>query len=268
MGSEYVVQINSREASAPELAPLAFAGYAHFTAAQVRDHRLRGLDLHLNRLRQASERMFGHALPDERIRDHLRTALALGAADISLTVTVYSRPGEFVAAGDAPELDVLVRTAPPNSGPTGPLALTTIEYERPLPELKHVGEVMKTYALRQAVRQGFDDAAFVDRQGRLSEGTIWNLAFWDGESVVWPEAGMLLGTTMGVLRRQLPAAGIGQRARAITHADLAGFRGAVVLNSWTPAVPVGRIGTVAFDNSDALAELLHRAYREEPLVAP
>lgn len=50
--------------------------------------------------------------------------------------------------------------------------------------MKHIGEVAKTYLLRQAVAQGFDDAAFVDRRGRLSEATIWNLAFWDGAAVV------------------------------------------------------------------------------------
>ncbi len=73
---------------------------------------------------------------------------------------------------------MLVRTGPPSSGPAGPLALTAVAYERVLPGVKHVGEVAKTYFLREAVGQGFDDAAFVDRRGRLVEATIWNLAFW------------------------------------------------------------------------------------------
>ncbi|CAM3761241.1 aminotransferase class IV [Kibdelosporangium persicum] len=78
-----------------------------------------------------------------------------------------------------------VRTAPPSSGPTGPLPLAVVEHEHVLPAVKHVGEVAKTYYLRQAVKQHFDDAAFIDRRGRLSEATIWNLAFWDGTAVVW-----------------------------------------------------------------------------------
>lgn len=36
-----------RPATATDLAPLAFAGYAHFTAMQVRGGGVRGLDLHL-----------------------------------------------------------------------------------------------------------------------------------------------------------------------------------------------------------------------------
>ncbi|MGY5137778.1 branched-chain amino acid aminotransferase, partial [Streptomyces nigrescens] len=53
----FVVQRNGVAATAEELAPLAFAGYAHFTALQVRDGRVRGLDLHLERLRSASLEM-------------------------------------------------------------------------------------------------------------------------------------------------------------------------------------------------------------------
>ncbi|MGW5387955.1 aminotransferase class IV family protein [Nocardia sp. NPDC003963] len=262
----HTAQIDGRTASAAELAPLAFAGYAHFTAAQVRDGGIRGLDLHLNRLREASGELFGHALPDDRVRELLRAALAASPADVSLTATVFSRTGEFVAAGA--DLSVLVRTGPPASGPSGPLALAVVEYERPLARVKHVGEVAKTYYLRRAVRQGFDDAAFVDRAGRFSEATIWNLAFWDGDSVVWPRADILSGTMMGSVGRQLDRLGVPQRTEEIAVPDLPGLAGAVVMNSWTPAVLVHRIGTVTVPVAPDFAELLRRAYVREPLVAP
>lgn len=264
----HIAQLDGRDATAADLAPLAFAGYAHFTAAQVRDGGLRGLDLHLERLRTASERMFGRALPDDRVRAHLRTALAAGPAEVSLTATVFARPGEFTADPGTAEPNLLVRTGPPASGPAGPLALATVEYERALAEVKHVGEVAKTHYLRQAVRQGFDDAAFIDRRGRLSEATIWNLAFWDGSAVVWPRADILLGTTMGIIRRRLPELGVPQRTQDLTLGDLPGLEGAVVMNSWTPAVPVHRIGSVALPEAPAFVDLLHRAYRAEPLAAP
>ena len=50
----FAVQLDGQAATQADLAPLAFAGYAHFTALQVRGHRVRGLDLHLRRLRTAS----------------------------------------------------------------------------------------------------------------------------------------------------------------------------------------------------------------------
>ncbi|MGP3986942.1 aminotransferase class IV family protein [Streptomyces sp. 3N207] len=264
----YAVQRDGRTATTEELAPLAFAGYAHFTAMQVRDGRVRGLDLHLERLRSASLELFGRALPDDRVRSYLRTALESGPPDVSLTAVVYSSAGEFTADAADAELSVLVRTGPAASGPAGPLELGTVEYERPLPTVKHVGEVAKTYFLRQAQEQGFDDAAFVDRRGRLSEGTIWNFAFWDGEAVVWPRAEMLGGTMMAMVRRGLDRLGVPQHDREITLADLPALAGAVVLNSWTPGIPVHRIGAVPLPAAPSFLDVLHRAHEAEPPVSP
>ncbi|MFI5523373.1 aminotransferase class IV family protein [Streptomyces platensis] len=260
----FVVQRNGLAATAEELTPLAFAGYAHFTALQVRDGRVRGLDLHLERLRSASLEMFGRALPDDRVRTYLRTALRAGPADLSLIATVYSPAGEFTVAGPDVEPELLVRTAPPATGPEGPLALAAVEHERDLPAVKHVGEVAKTYRLRRAVEQGFDDAAFVDRRGRLSEATIWNLAFWDGNSVVWPAADMLTGTMMGIIRRQLERLGVPHRTEDISLDELPALAGAVVMNSWTPGVPVHRIGSVPLPDAPLFLKQLQRAYEAEP----
>jgi branched-subunit amino acid aminotransferase/4-amino-4-deoxychorismate lyase len=265
--NSFVAQLNGRTATAADLSPLAFAGFAHFTAMQVRGGRVRGLDLHLHRLRNASIELFGHALSDERLRAHLTSALEAGPSDVSLTATMYSRAGEFTAPGVGSDPDVLIRTSPPSSGPKGPLALAAFEHERMLPAIKHVGEIAKTYLMRKAVEQGFDDAAFVDRSGRLSEASIWNLAFWDGTSVVWPEAAMLTGTMMSIVRRQLHRLGIPQRVQEITLANLPQLRGAVVMNSWTPGVAVSRIGSVALPEAPAFLDILHRAYEAEPPVA-
>lgn len=253
----FAVHRNGRPATADDLAPLAFAGDAHFTAMQVRDGRVRGLDLHLARLREASQELFGVALPEDRVRDAMRVAIQAGPSDVTLTATIY--PGE-----DEP--DLLVRTRAAASPPAGPLALAAYEYERFLPAVKHVGELAKSHLARRAVRDGFDDAAFVDRKGRFTEASIWNLVFLDGDSVVWPEADMLVGTTMGVLRRQLARLGVPQRVRPVTSDDLPGYAGAAVLNSWTPGVPVSRIGSVPMPEAPAFLATLHRAYQAEPPV--
>lgn len=266
--SASVVQRGGRAATAEDLAPLAFAGYAHFTAMQVRGGQVRGLDLHLERLWVASLELFGQALPDDLVRSYLRTALEGSPADVSLTATVYSPAGEFTAGRADVEPEMLVRTGPAASGPEGPLTLATVQYERVLPAVKHVGEVAKTYFLRQAVQQGFDDAAFVDRQGRLSEASIWNLAFWDGATVVWPTAEKLAGITMGIVRRQLDRLGVPQRDQEVTLADLPALAGAVVMNSWTPGVAVHRIGSVPVPDAPSFVALLHQAYDAEPLTSP
>jgi branched-subunit amino acid aminotransferase/4-amino-4-deoxychorismate lyase len=262
-----ITLLNGRPAEAADLAPLAFAGFAHFTAMQVRDRRVRGLDLHLERLREASDELFGRHLSDETVLGQLHRALATAAPDSSLTCFVSSRPGEFARAGDDVDLDVLVKVTDPATPPAGPLSLDVVEHERHLPRVKHVGEVSKTLLLRRANAHGFDDAAFTDRSGRLSEATIWNLAFWDGRSVVWPRAEVLPGVTMRILARRLDAIGVPQRTEEIRPGDLDGTVAAAVMNSWSPGIPVARIGDRKLRQDQEFIETLHAVYAEEPLVA-
>jgi branched-subunit amino acid aminotransferase/4-amino-4-deoxychorismate lyase len=268
--SSSLALIDGRPANAAELAPLAFAGFAHFTAIQVRGRKVKGLDLHLARLREASLRLFGQAIPTSVVTEQMRAAVEAGPEDLSLTATIFTRAGEFNADGMDALPSVLVRTAPPSNGPAGPLRLAAVEYERPMASIKHVGEVAKTYYLHEAQRRGFDDAVFVDRHGRLSEATIWNMAFWDGEGVIWPRADLLAGTMMGVVRRQLDIKGIPQREAEVTLETLQTLSGAAVMNSWTPGVTVSAVGEQAIPHSTEFMTLLHEALAAEPAspIAP
>lgn len=263
----YPALINAVPVQDADLAPFAFSGFAHFTAMQVRDRQVKALDLHLARLREASIGLFGAALSDETIRSGIRSAIDQGPPDMSLTATVYPPGREFTADGMGAEPCILIRTAPPSDGPAGPVRLMVVEHERHLAAIKHVGEGAKTYYLRQAVAQGFDDAAFIDRRGRLSEATIWNLAFWDGDAVVWPRADILAGTMMGTVQRQLKRLGVPQHHRDIRPADLAGFSGAAIMNSWTPGVAVTAIGPTGIPEARPFLDLLRAACNAEPALA-
>ena len=243
-------------------ADLAFAGFAHFTAMQVRDGAVRGLDLHLTRLHDASRELFGRDLDGGVVRDRMRQALAAAPSAVTMRVIVHPPEGESTVPDPARGLEVTVRTGAASDGPSGPLALDVVEHERFFPQVKQVGEGAKTYHLWKAQAAGFDDAAFVDRSGRFSEATIWNLAFHDGDTVVWPRAAMLVGTTMAILQRQLRSAGIPQREQVVT-ADDVGWLSAVVMNSWTPAVPISRIGAHRPPRDPRFEEILRQAFLAE-----
>lgn len=262
----YRTMIDGHEALMSDLSSLAFSGFAHFTAMQVRDGAIRGLDLHLQRLRLASMEMYGQANSDDEVRAYFRSAIECGPVNLSLTATVFSRSGEFTAVGAFNDPGILIRTSPAAQGPTGPLRLDAVTHERPLPSIKHVGEATKTYYLRKAVEKGFDDAAFVDKRGHISEATIWNLAFWDGHTVVWPKAELLNGITMQIVKRQLEALGAPQREESLTLEAVQKLSGGVVMNSWTPGIPVSGIGETTLPVSDRFGDLLHQAYQMEPEV--
>lgn len=150
----YPTLIDNRTASASELAPLAFSGFAHFTAMQIRGHKAKGMDLHLARLREASLALFGKALPDENILASIRLALEQGPADMSLTVTLFVPDGEFTAASKGALPSMLVRTGPPHDGPAHPLRLQAVEHERHLASIKHVGRRRQDLISSSGVRAG------------------------------------------------------------------------------------------------------------------
>ncbi|WP_125557652.1 aminotransferase class IV family protein [Pseudoalteromonas rubra] len=256
--------VNGTLLQSSQMSQLAFSGFAHFTAMQVRDGMVKGMDLHLDRLRHASVELFGQTLSDEEILTSVRTAIAAAGTDLSLTVTLYSAHGEFTLDSMDTQPSIMVRTSAPANGPSGSLKLLATEYSRPLPHIKHVGEISKTYYLHKAAQQGYDDAVFIDDTGCLSEGTIWNLAFWDGETVIWPQAAKLQGTMMSMVQRQLRLLNIKQRTESVTLASLPSLCGAVVMNSWTPGVEVAEISGHRLKESQSLSALLHRAYQAEP----
>ena len=140
-----------------------------------------------------------------------------------------------------------------------------MQHERHVAQVKHVGEVSKTLLLRLAKERGFDDAAFMDGSGRLSEATIWNLALWDGSGVIWPEADILYGVTMQILQRQLRAQGVEQETRSIAAASIDESFSVAVLNSWSPGIGVQSIGSRRLASTRKFLDLLHDTYQLEPL---
>src|SRR3546814_3650403 len=61
-----VILCNGRRAEAADLVALAMRNHGHFTTMQVRDGAVRGLDLHLARLREATAELFDVAFDDAR----------------------------------------------------------------------------------------------------------------------------------------------------------------------------------------------------------
>lgn len=234
----------------------ALGGYGHFTAMQVRDGRVRGLDHHLRRLVTGTRLLFGTELDPDFVRACVRR-LVVGEGALSVRVLISARA---LDKDEAMPTRVLVRTGPPHPPETAPLRLRSVRYQRVLPEVKHVGTFGLIHHSRQARLAGYDDALFVDHDGRVSEASIWNVGFLAGDTVVWPEAAVLPGTTMQVLREQLAALGVAQETREVRPAELPGFDAMFVTNSETPGRLVTSVDDVGLAADPRAAELLSKAY--------
>lgn len=252
------VELNGEPVDSVNVDLLRATSYGHFTSMQVRDGRVRGLDLHLERLDAASRELFGSGLPGDRVLAHLRGALhRSGARDASVRIAAFRGATLLVTVSD------------PIAPTATPPRLLAVEHERAVPHLKHTGTFALVYFGEQARSAGYDDAIFVDRAGHISEATIWNVCFAAGDRIVWPRAAVLPGITMLTLQQGLAATGVDSEEREIALADLDSYDAAYLTNSIDPALPIASItgpgGTVTYGAHATSAAAIAKAYAAVPL---
>ncbi|MBB6552188.1 aminotransferase class IV [Nonomuraea rubra] len=226
------------------------ARYGHFTAMQVRDRRVRGLDRHFERLEAANRELFGAELDRAAVLASIRAVLDGGVRDAGLRVNV-------VEYGGRPR--VVAAAYPPHPPLKGPLHVTPVVYQRYLPHIKQSFGFQQTHILRQAAREGFDEALLTTADGLISEGAITNLGGFADGRLVWPDAPMLRGITMSLLQDL----DVPQERRPLKVADLTGFDQVFLCNSWG-VMPVGGVDGVPLRQDAGLLARLTGHYESVP----
>lgn len=253
-------QIDGEPATVEALAPVLMSNYGAFTSMQVEDGAVRGLDLHLDRLQHEALTLFGVAVPEARLRERMRAALAGQAGRRSLRVQLFLETVTLRVPDALGEPSVLTVVSDPANPLCDPLRLQTQDYAREAPDLKHNGTFGLTRARRAAKAASFDDALFVGADGLVSEGSIWNIGFVEGGRIVWPQAPMLRGVGQRLLENGLDLVGLDSEIRPIDRTALAAFRQAFICNSATPACPVGNIDGRSLDIDPELIDRLQAAW--------
>jgi branched-subunit amino acid aminotransferase/4-amino-4-deoxychorismate lyase len=244
------VEVNGLNATDDQLRALTFNHFGHFTAMQVRECRVRGLELHLARLAAANREVFGADLNSAAVRDHIRHALGADTRDASVRVYVHeleSRPS------------VIVTVRPPGGMRESPWKLQTVPYQRPVAHIKHASDFGQGYYQRLAQRNGFDEALLTGPGGVISEGSVTNVGFWDGAGITWPDAPALAGITMQLLNRQLPGLGLTPGHAQVRTQEVASFSGVFVTNARGIAA-VSRVDGAAVPVDARLMSTLADAY--------
>lgn len=262
------ILLNGEPASADDLRHLVQTNYGHFTVFRVESGGVRGLDLHLDRLQLATRELFGSELDRERVRGYLHRAVAEAEGELSVRVNVFSRMLDRERLDRSVEVDVLVIATPALPRVPKPLRVRSFVYARELPTIKHVGTFPLFHYRRLAQQAGCDDALFVDADGRISEGSIWNIGFVDRDGVVvWPEAPQLDGVGMQLLKVGLERIGVPSVMRAVRLKELDAFSTAFFTNASVPLQPIAAIDDYGFVGSSPVNEMLARCY-ETSVVQP
>ncbi|WP_425990655.1 aminotransferase class IV [Brevundimonas sp. TWP2-3-2] len=242
-----------------DLRYLAIVNYGAYTSFRIEDAGVRGLDLHLARLDASAIELFGEALAEDRLRDLMRLALG-DRRDAWLRVSLFSReilPRSPSARGRP---SVMTVVSPPPPPLAGRMRLQARTYVRDDAHLKHTATFPLIHARRLAIDAGFDDALFADADGLISEGSLWNIGFLTGDTVVWPQAPMLAGVAQSLIEAGLGAAGLSGTTRPVHLTDLDAFDAAFLCNSATPACPITAIGDHVFGAAPERIDRLARAW--------
>jgi branched-subunit amino acid aminotransferase/4-amino-4-deoxychorismate lyase len=253
-------ELNGAPASAEDLRALALTNYGHFTSMQVETGGVRGLDLHLARLDASTRELFGRPLDGATVRGYLRSALGDHRGAASLRINVFSRAMHRDRMAEPAAPDVVVSVGAPRHVETTPVRLKAFRYSRVLPHVKHVGTFGLFHHRRLAQLDGFDDALFVDAGGAVSEASIWNIGFFDGDGIVWPDALALRGISMQLLQKGLVERGVPGDSHRVAHADIGAFRSAFLTNCSCAVRPVAAIDGVRFRVDPELNAILQACY--------
>ena len=242
----------------------ALVNYGAYTSFRVEAGGVRGLDRHLARLMANAEELFGTVVETDRLRDLLRIALG-DRRDAWLRISVFSPEiwARLPSGRVQPKIMTTVSPPPPPLAESVRVQVQT--YARDAAHIKHTANFPLIRARRLARDAGFDDALFADADGVVSEGSLWNVGFLEGDTVVWPQAQMLQGVAQALIQAGLDGLGAEQRIQPVSVADLSRFDGAFLCNSATPACPITAIGSVAFDADPARVERIARAWASAPL---
>lgn len=256
------ITLDGRPVTPDDLARMAMVNYGAYTSFRVEGGAVRGLSLHLERLEQSALELFGESPGPALLRERIVDAVAgRDQAWVRISLHAPQISHRHVTYRGAPQIMVAVFDPPPALSPatgTG-FRLFPLPYERERPHLKHLATFGLIAARREAQSRGFDDALLLTREGLISEGTLWNIGFVRGDTVIWPEAPMLDGATRRMIDQGLAEVGLGATSAAVRLDGLGAFDHAFLCNAATPCAPIAAIGDHAFALDEALIARLTRA---------
>lgn len=236
---------------------LALVNYGHFTSMRIDDGRVRGLALHLERLVRDCKSLFGTDLDADLVRQYVRQAVDGRTGSLVARVTIFDPTLDLGRPADNGQPGVLVTTRGAGVMPPPPLRVHLVGYERDLPQVKHVGLFGALHARRQAQLAGADDALVHSPTGFISEGGTWNAAFIRDGHVIWPDAEVLPGVTMSLLRDS----GHDHVTKTITIDEALTAEAAFAANTTIGARAIASIGDTALAVDHPLLLELQQAYQ-------
>ncbi|RXS83790.1 aminotransferase [Streptomyces sp. TM32] len=257
-----MAELNGASVSLEDLQTLALTNYGHFTSMRMDDGAIRGLTLHMERLVRDCRLVFNADLDPERVLGYVRKAVGQRTGSFNIRVTIFDPGLEMGHPGADADPHILVTTRPAGAMPPPSLKAKTFTFSRDTAAVKHIGLFPQLRLRREAQRAGFDDAVFVEADGRISEGGTWNMGFIDESGVVvWPDAPVLPGVTMQLLQAAYDEK---MTTAPVTLADVPRMRAAFATNTSIGVRTISALDDVQFAAEDPVLSALRDVYADIP----
>jgi branched-subunit amino acid aminotransferase/4-amino-4-deoxychorismate lyase len=257
-----MMELDGAPAQVHQVAALGLYNFGHFTTMRVDAGRVRGLSLHMDRLRHDCRQLFDDDLDTDRVRSFIRHAIDRVPEPVVARVTVFDPTVELGHPGRRAEPHILVTTRPALPDELPPLRVQSVAYRRELPEVKHVGLFGTLRHRRAAQLNGFDDALFTDADSNISEGAAWNIGFIVDDRITWPRADYLPGVTMRLIDAQHPGQTTSMPVN-ITRLDA--IQAVFCTNAATGVRVVAAINDANWSSDQPVIETMRARYKGIPL---
>lgn len=248
--------LNGTPVSIDDLKILALTNFGHFTSIRVDNGRAIGLNLHMARLARDCRTVFETDLDIDYVRHLMRRAASPENGSYVLRVTVFDPALEMGHPGIKAKPKILITSRATAGAPLPPLRVQSARYSRDLPQVKHVGLMGSLMHRRLAQLNGYDDALFVGSDGFVTEGVTWNIGFFDGSDVIWPQGEILPGVTMAILNDAYDAC-VSARVRL---SEVHGMVAAFATNTSYGVRPIKAIDGHEFDSTHLILRELQGRY--------
>jgi branched-subunit amino acid aminotransferase/4-amino-4-deoxychorismate lyase len=253
------MELNGTPVTAEQAPALAVINYAHFSSMLVDGLRVKGLQLHLDRLVRDCRLVFAKPIDPDRVRRLLHRVAAQCPEPTMLRAMVFD-PGQ---ADTEPSVLITTRADPRRTGDGSVgLRIRSVQYTRELPAVKHVGFFGALRQRRFAELAGYDDALFISTAGLVCEGPTWNVGVLIGDELIWPDDKCLPGVTRQLLQQVLDRAGIGWTNRSLDYTELAAARTAFATSSGVGVRSISSIDGVSLPGEPGLFKALRTGYAQ------
>jgi branched-subunit amino acid aminotransferase/4-amino-4-deoxychorismate lyase len=260
MNDVFVQELNGIMLETSDLPVLMALQYGHFTSMQIRDGQVKGLKLHLDRLEKSSEKLFACHIDGKKIMEYLQNIVGKNdSCSVRVNIFTQSFQGNLIKPND---LKVLITKSSPVHPSNVALKVKTAHFERLLPDVKYSGILSGILAYqREARAEGYNDVLYTDNHDHIAEGSVWNIGFYDGQSVILPTAPALSGIMIQLLTERFKSLGTKVIYKNIHLSELSEYKAAFYTNSVNHRGIIAQIDRYVLDKGgEGISTLLESAY--------